>query len=285
MKTKMMKKSLLSLLLLLVCIVMFAPLTAFAEEQGAQGEGGGSPRFIDQVGLLTDEEAANLTQKLDEISIKYEFDVIVAVIPALLGKEARLAAADLYESKGFGQDGQNSGIILLLATQDRDYGLATTGRGIQIINPSKQDGLKSKFLPYLGNDDYYGGFMAYANGVNDILANPGSESPGGTGINTEYEGEQSKSLVGPIIISLIIALIIALIVTGVWKAQLKSVRPRDFAKEYIRPGSMLVTGQADRFLYRHVTMTERPKDNDSSSGGSSFSSSSGSSWSGSSGKY
>ena len=61
---------------------------------------------------------------------------------------------------------------------------------------------------------------------------------------------------------------IAFLCTMGMRAQLKSVRTQDSAVDYVRQGSMALTRSNDIFLYHTVTKTAKPKDSDSSSGGS-----------------
>lgn len=64
-----------------------------------------------------------------------------------------------------------------------------------------------------------------------------------------------------ILICLGIGLLIAFIVTAVMRGQLKTVHTREGASDYVRQGSMTVTQSDDQFLYRNVTRTPKPKDN------------------------
>jgi predicted permease len=65
----------------------------------------------------------------------------------------------------------------------------------------------------------------------------------------------------------IIALVLALLIAWMWvagmKSKLKSVRKEDMAHKYIAEGSMNVRVQKDRFLYKNVVATPRPKQNKS----------------------
>ena len=266
-------KRIFSIMLLIVFLVILVPGAVFAagEEEGGRSsavftseeeEGEHPPRFIDYVGVLTPEEAAAVTEKLDEVSESRQFDTVIVIVPALDGRSARLYAADFYEEYGYGYGTGNDGIILLQAVEARDYGFATTGKGLSVFTESAQDTLEDAFVPYLRNDDYFRAYMAFAEGVDKAFA---------------------MQKTGFVILSLVIGLIVALIVTGVMRSQLKSVKPQKFANLYIRQGSMAVTDMRDYFLYKHTTRTMRSSS--SSGGGSGFSSSSGSSFSGRSGKY
>ena len=70
-----------------------------------------------------------------------------------------------------------------------------------------------------------------------------------------------------LLIALVIGLVVSLIVTGIWRAQLKSVRKQRQANVYVKPGSLRLTQSGDYFMYRNVIRTEIPKSNSSSGGG------------------
>ena len=60
-----------------------------------------------------------------------------------------------------------------------------------------------------------------------------------------------------LLIGLAVGLVVALIVTGMWKRQLKSVRPKAAAVDYVVPGSLRLTDKRDKFLYSTVTKVKR----------------------------
>ena len=74
-----------------------------------------------------------------------------------------------------------------------------------------------------------------------------------------------------------------MLVIGIMVSKLKSVRTETDADNYIKAGSMRVTGSSDMFLYRSVSRRARPKN--SSGGSSTHRSSSGARHSGGGGKY
>jgi len=231
---------------------------------------GGKERFIDEVGLLTGNEARELSAKLDEISVRRQFDTVVAVVDSLGSKSARLFAADYYEEKGFGFGSGHDGIILLIAMEDRDFAFVTTGYGLNAFTSDRQESLENRFLPHLTRNEFFKAFMVFADGVDDTLG--------------QADGDMGRNRINATIVSLVLALVIALIVTGIWRSQLKSVKRHNLAHEYIRPGSMALTNKRDIFLHRNISKTPRPKDTRGGGGGS-FRSSSGSSFSGRSGKF
>ncbi|MBO4452830.1 MAG: TPM domain-containing protein, partial [Clostridia bacterium] len=81
-----------------------------------------------------------------------------------------------------------------------------------------------------------------------------------------------------------VGLVIALIVVTSMKKKLTSVQYVNQANNYIRPGSMVVTGSNEVYLYSNVTRTVR-QSSSSSGGGGSHTSSSGASHGGGGGKF
>jgi len=81
-----------------------------------------------------------------------------------------------------------------------------------------------------------------------------------------------------------VGLLIGLITALVLKAQLKTVRPRHEASEYLRKDSFVLSASRDFFLYRTVNRVRRQSE--SSSGGSrTHTSSSGRSHGGGGGRF
>ena len=271
------------LLSAIVAALMVAALGGGALAAGSSAGGGGSPRFIDEVDLLTAPEARELTAKLDAISERHQFDVVVAVVDSLGGKNARLYAADFYEQKGFGFGNSLDGIILLVAMDYREYAFVTTGYGMKAFTDAGQVYLEKLFLPYLKSDEYARAFTAFADAADDFLIKAEEGAPYDVGNIRLTPTEKAKYRLYTAIGSVLLGLIIALTITGIWRSQLKSVGRQDLAQAYIRPGSMALTARRDIFLHRHVTKTARPKN--TSSGGGSFCSSSGRSFSGRSGRF
>lgn len=269
---------LMAVTLTILLIAVLLPTAALAADERL-------PRYIDEVGLISSEQAQNLTAKLDEISERNQFDTVVVVVPSLDSREARLYAADFFEQNGFGYGNHIDGAILLLAMEDRDFGFASFGYGLEVFTSYGQDYLDQLVLPYLIEDQYYEAFIAYADAVDDFYAKAVAGTPYDKGSIPKDADEVRKSRLIWGVISLVLALVIALTVTGVWRGQLTSVRKENLATAYFREGSMVLTDQRDIFLHRHVRKVKRESSSSNSGGGSTFKSSSGRSATGHSGKF
>jgi len=244
-----------------------------------------TPRYTDEVGLLTASQVSMLTAKLDELSKKHQFDIVVAVTHSTGSKSPRLFAADFFEEQGFGYGNGGDGIILMLAMRDRDFAFVTKGYGLYAFTDKGQEYMEKLFLPHLKNDDYFVAFMAFADAADDFLTKAKAGSPYDSGNIPMTPAERQSARLWTVIISLVLAFAIPGIVVAVWTSQLKSVRRKDHAAEYIRRGSMNLTMQRDIFLHRTVSKTARQQSDSSSGSSGSFRSSSGSSFSGRSGKF
>lgn len=85
---------------------------------------------MDDAGLLTEEEADALLDKLEEISERQECEVAVVTVDSLEGKTSQDYADDFYDYNGYGYGKDDDGILLLISMEDRDYAITTYGFGI-----------------------------------------------------------------------------------------------------------------------------------------------------------
>ncbi|MDR0813665.1 MAG: TPM domain-containing protein [Oscillospiraceae bacterium] len=252
----------------------------------------------ESVGLLSDDEVLYLNGKLAEISEKHSFAVVVATTYSLGGKSAELYGADFLESIDLALNGDTRCCILVIATEERDFGFATpTGVGSEVFTYSGQAHLDTFYLPYLREDDYFGAFLAYAAACDDFLNMYEAGTPYGSNDYEDgddgyvpYTPPYENSFIKKVPIAAVVALIVTIITTVVLSRQLKTVRPKREAKDYVVPGSLMLTRSLDRFTHKSISKVRIDTDSGSHGGGGgggghSFSSSSGGSFSGHSGKY
>ena len=257
---------------LLLCL-LFVPLTCAAETETP-------PLLVDSAGLLTQSEAAQLTEKLETISAEKKFDVVIVTVDRLDGKSPMAFADDYYDYNGYGYGSSKDGCLLLLAMESRDWWVSTAGYGITVITDAGLDYMSEQFLEYFSEDEYYDGFVCFADLCNDFLTQAESGEPYDIGNLPKAPFAFLKNL----LICFVIGFLISFIVIAVWKSQLKSVRSQPFAGDYLRNGSLNITTNRDLFLYS--TVATRRIERDSGSGGSStHTSSSGSTHGGGGGKF
>lgn len=268
------KKAMKILAAFLLCLCMgITALPVFAS--------GSLPNLVDDAGLLDSSQREELEETLSEISQTYQCDVVVVTKNSLGGKAATPYADDYYDEKGYGYGEAGDGILLLVAMQERQWAISTKGDGIRIFTDAGQEYMVEKFRPYLSDGDYEKAFLCFADICEDFLAQ--------ADLGTPYDvGNMPKEKLSPwwILAAAVIGFVISLLVTGVMKGQLKTVKRKPTADNYIKDGSFVLRRERDVFLYRNVSRVKKPEPQSGGGGGSStHTSSSGSTHGGSSGGF
>lgn len=263
-KTATRLRSLCAALAALVLLLALAA-PAFAAESGFADL---YYRMNDGAQLLTEDEDNELEASLEELSVRQRFDVVIATIDSLDGEgytSMEEYADDLYDYCQFGYGANRDGVLLLISKGDRKWHISTCGYGITAFTDAGIQYLGQQMTPDMADGDYATAFRTFIRWTDAYVTAAREGHP--YDVNNMPHEPLSILYLG---LALVIGLVTALIVTGVMKSQLKSVAPQPDASSYVRQGSMRLTNQHDRFLYRDVHRTERPKASDSSdSGGSS----------------
>ena len=237
-------------------------------------------RVVDEGDLLTDSEEAELAEKLDATSEKYDCDVVVVTIRSLGNMSAQAYADDYFDYNDYGMGERGSGILFLLASVERKWAISTYEAGAYAFNDAGLTYLEDQIIPYFREDDYAGGFLEFANLADQFL----NEAAKGTPYS---DSNRPRRMLGVewILLSAVIAVALSFLVTMAMKSQLKSVRFKDQAADYIKKGSFHLNRNEDIFLYSRVTRVPKPKDNDKGGHSSMHTSSSGRSHGGRSGSF
>lgn len=241
-------------------------------------------RISDWAGLLSDDEVAELSDQLDEISERQQFDVVIVTLDSLEGAYVTAYADDFFDYNGYGFGENKDGILFLISMEERDWCISTSGYGITAFTDAGQEYLSEKFLPYLSDGDYAEAFRIFASWCDDYI----TQARAGTPYDVDNIPVEPFSLLGAFIIAIVIGLIVAFIVTGIMKLGLRSVFSEPKADSYMKKDSLRLTKNYDLFLYRNVTKTEKPKETStsgSSGGSATHTSSSGNAHGGSKGKF
>ena len=212
-----------------------------------------NPSIIDDAGYLMQSDLSALSQKLDNIRSKYDFEVAIYTESDMSSDTAEASADDIYDYNGYGAGDNDDGILLYICSDTREYHLTTHGKGIEYFNSNGLKYLESKFVPYLKEDDYYGAFDAFIESADELLEMAMSGNP-----------YNEKTLSGKYIIFVILACLIIplLIAFGKMKGKLKKMKTaveNDYASNYMKPGSMNISFSRDLFLYSNITKTEKEK--------------------------
>lgn len=223
----------LALLLLLGCF----STVAYAEN---------SDRVVDNADLLTDAEEASLEEQYTQIAEKYQYDIAVVTTNTLNGKSAQDYADDYYYDNGYGYGESRDGLMLLVSMEDRDWHITTRGKGEENFSSRDIDDISEAFLSDLSAGNYYDAFRIFGEESGAVIT--AVEEPMSVGLRA--------------LIAAGAGLVIALIVFAVLMSQLKSVRVKREAQDYVREGSFHLTRSNDLFLYRTVDRRKIERDDD-----------------------
>jgi len=87
----------------------------------------------DKVGIFSETEKADLTSKIQEIEQATSIEVAVLVVPTV-DDDINLAAVDVGNKRGVGKEGQNNGLMILIAINDRKWSIQV-GYGLEWTIP------------------------------------------------------------------------------------------------------------------------------------------------------
>ena len=223
-----------------LCIIFVLLLTAFSSVSVLAATSGVN-RVTDNAGLLSSSQKSDLESALKKASSKGDMDVVVITVDSIpssydaFGNDAsEHYADDLYDQGGYAKDG----ILLFISSSSRDWAISTKGRAIEVFTDSEIESIRSKVVPYLSSNDWYGAFSKFADAVSsakDFRFGLWAAIAAGVG-----------ALVGAIR-------------SGSLKSQLKSVYSKDEAKDYIKRGSFVLNKKFDIPTYVTVERTKIEK--------------------------
>ena len=251
-----MKKRLLSFSFALLLLLVYA-IPVFAADADAETQTHDA-RFVDQAGLLTEGEAQELTAKLDEISERQQFEVVIVTTTDLEGKTPEAYADDYYDYHNYGYGKNKDGVLFLryINGDDKKVHISTTGLGIKAFTDEEIQSTIDKMATDISNGNYASAFTTFANEAD------------------KQATDAKKFPIKRLLIAFIIGIIVAFIVIKSVQGSYKPVRFKSNASDYLVQGSLQVTGGYENFLYSNVTQTAR---SESKGGSSTHSGSSGTS--------
>ena len=123
-------------------------------------------RVVDLAGILSPEEEASLTRKLESIENETSVQFVVAAIPSLEGEPIEDFSIRLAEEWKIGQAGLDNGAIILVVPSERRIRIEV-GYGLE---PSIPDGLAGRIIrervaPAFQAENYYQGLLAAVEGL------------------------------------------------------------------------------------------------------------------------
>lgn len=233
------------------------------------------PMVVDGGDLLTDSEEAELEAALQEICDKWDMDVAVLTTDYFYGKSAMEYADDFYDEYGYSEDG----CILLVSMEEREYWISTSGRLIDALTDMGINFIGDAVAEKLSAGDCQGAFLKYGEMVESFVEeyqNGGSaydidNLPDDNDYDFDYDGDyddlynnQSSGGFRPFLVvaGFAVGALISLLIMAGYKAQILNVKKQSGADDYLERESVSIYHKQDRFLYRNVTHTPKPKPQD-----------------------
>lgn len=219
----------------------------------------------DEAGILTDGERAELEQRAEEISNRYECGVYIIVMSDFTvyvnDDTPYEAAKSLYTGYSLGYGPEKSGVLLMLSMDQRSYALIAYGYGNTAFTDYGKDKLSEAFTDNFKDDDWQGGLQDYLKKSASMLKSAREGHPLDVG---------SNPLITPvgIAISLFFGFVAAFLICWTLKErQMKSVAAQVEADAYLSAGSVEITRREDLFTHTTETRTKIERNTDRSGGG------------------
>ena len=246
----MTKKIFATLIAVIICLSAMISASAYTQNY-----------VIDYADKLSSSELEELDLFAEKLETVYGITVLFCVTEGTGD-----VTADEFASETYGDYTDNeNGIIIVHDDWDKAYFTFVSGNAGEYLTDAAVD---SMIDAYDTNDSYYGGIYACYELAMEYLENGYS---GGYVYNADefvYAGEADEQETvnkkdGVSIIwlpvSLLIGLLVGFLIINGIASKNKSVRMQENATVYTRPGSMVITGSADNFLYKNIDRTEKPK--------------------------
>ena len=262
-----MKRKILSLLLVFYFLFSF-PMLAAALDPLA--------RFVDGADLVTDfEESDALERRMTKLLYTYDMDVVIVTTNSLDGKSATAYADDYYDTMGYGIDGKHSGLLFLIAMDERSLAISTCGNAIRAVTDQEIDRIYSYISDDLSSGNYYEAFDGFLDSVEaEYLAYTENST-------TEDNSFDAEDILIRFVIALVIGAIIAGIALLIIRSCMNTAKQQAGAASYMIDTSYDLYRCQDIFLYSKTTKTPKAQNNSSST----HRSSSGRSHAGRSGRF
>ena len=243
-----MKRIVSLLFVCLLCVTLTVP--CFAEEFV-------NPPVVDAAQYLDEAQLEELSEKIDGIRQKYNFEVAIVTEAEMSGYDAMSSADDIYDYNGYGAGENDDGILLYICSETREYWITTHADGLRVFNERGIEYLKTNIEPYLADDNYYLAMDVFAELADELLEMAANGEPyNKKNISTTY----LLMVLGG---ALLIPFIIAKMMTGSKLAKMKTAVENDYAANYVKNGSKRLDFSRDIYLYSNITKTERPKNESS----------------------
>ena len=153
-------------------------MAVWADQTGAVS---GQPRVFDQAGLFSETEIIQLEEKIAQCRKSTKMDVVIVSAYADGERSAEEYADDYYDDNGYGYGENDSGILFLVAMDDREWNISTSGDAITAFTDAGLAYMEDQFVPDLSDGAYLDAFSKYTSLCDDFLTQAEKGEPYDTG--------------------------------------------------------------------------------------------------------
>ena len=278
----------ISLMLLVTLLLLSLSVPALASEPE-------TPWVVDNAELLTSDNIDFLTEKIRELRSQLELEIVIVTTNGTGGRDIQQFGDDFYDRNGYGYGPDNSGILLVLDMEAREWYMSTCGEAIYIFTDYGLSQLGETILPWLSQGYYHQAFLFWLNDLPEYVEAYRNGSPvDGYAEPDEYESPYGDEIIyyedhgiqiHPFPIALVMGLVAAVIAVLVMRGRMNTAKLQKHAGNYLKDGSFHLRQHSDMFLYSRVTRQARPKQTTSGGGSSVHRSSGGVSHGGRGGRF
>ena len=217
----------------------------------------------DRAGLLTDEERAEVEEKLSSSSLSSGLSMVIVTDISTYGKSEMAYADDYYDQ----YVGDVDGVLLFLDVGGRSVYISTVGYGRYAVDDSGEEIVFDAMMPSLQKGDWFEAFMIFSSVVEELTKEYTYSSYEevdydiNTGRFSPRKEEKGFDWAIVVFSFLILGVPGGFIVSAILKKQLKSEKLMSDAEDYVKPSSFALDYSNDIFLYSTISKVPRPQNN------------------------
>ena len=125
--------------------------------------------LVDDANLFSDEEKSTLQALIEQRSSENNMDIVILTVNTTNGKYMQDFADDYYDYNGYGVGERNDGLIFVLAMDDREWGISTTGSAIDLLTDAEQDEIATAFISTYQEAGVYPAMLGIINDFGNAL--------------------------------------------------------------------------------------------------------------------
>ena len=232
---------------------------------------------IDEAGMLTTDELAELNRMAEEISLRQECGVYVVITSDMHGYRESEYAQGIYMNYDLGYGEAANGVLLAISVKESFFDCIAYGAASDVIVTARLDQLNDVAYNYLRNGDWYGCVRGYLNESDKLLT-----ATGYTNYNPTYTDppinqntvitsptQRKNQWLGRLPIAFGGSGVIGTISVLMMRGKNKNIGEAHNADSYIIKNGVKLVVQQDQFAGKTRSVTRIHRDSGGGGGGSS----------------